>query len=225
RMSIAEEEDTALVTHGVFQFHNDDFPDPGGTAFEIEVWDATGEDGLPGERIAGPIEAEAVRDLNEWTVVELSEHNIQVFDDFYMVYIQPDVNTNSPGLAIDENGPNSERNYRYVDGSWENAPEDEGNYMIRSQVSYGVAHPVIDSAIDGKIINAPEIAVTGTAETGTSIKLLNNENEVETMEVEADGYFKVNTALTEGENVFTAITLVDQQETTQSEPVTVTLDT
>src|SRR5699024_5465785 len=98
----------------------------------------------------------------------------------------------SPGLAIDEDGPNSERNYRYVNGSWVDAPEDEGNYMIRSQVSYGVSHPVIDSALDEKIINKPEIAVTGTAEAGTSIKLLNNENEVETVEVESDGSFEVN---------------------------------
>src|SRR5699024_1570518 len=69
KMSLPDDQDTALVTDGVFKFWGEEFPIPGGTAFQVEVWDSSGEDGLPGEKIAGPIDAEAVRDETDWTVV------------------------------------------------------------------------------------------------------------------------------------------------------------
>ncbi|PAV27587.1 peptidase S8, partial [Virgibacillus profundi] len=94
KMSLPEGEDSGIVTDGVFQFHGTDWPSPGGTEFAVEVWDATGPDGTPGEKIAGPVDAEATRSLDEWTVVDLREHAIQVEGDFYMVYIQTGANPN-----------------------------------------------------------------------------------------------------------------------------------
>src|SRR5690606_3594173 len=99
KMSLPEGEEQAIVTDGVFQFHGTDWPIPGGTEFAVEVWDASGPDGMPGKKLAGPIDAEATRSLDEWTVVDLSEHAIQVDGDFYMVYIQTGANPNVPGLA------------------------------------------------------------------------------------------------------------------------------
>src|SRR5699024_3616795 len=101
KMSLPDDKDSAIVTDGVFQFHDDDWPVPGDTSFAVEVWDA-GEDGMPSEKLAGPIEAEAIRDLDEWTVVDLRDENIIVDGDFFMVYIQTSDNPDAPGLAIDE---------------------------------------------------------------------------------------------------------------------------
>ncbi|MFD1039636.1 hypothetical protein ACFQ3N_14700 [Virgibacillus byunsanensis] len=70
----------------------------------MEVWDGSGFDGTPGEKLVGLIEAEVTRSFDEWTVVDLREHNIQVDDDYYMVYIQTDPNPNTPELATDEIG-------------------------------------------------------------------------------------------------------------------------
>src|SRR5699024_8591985 len=97
KMSIPEDKDYAVVTGGVFQFHDDDWPNPGGESFEVEVWDATGPGGSPGKKIVGSIEAQAIRDLDEWTVIDLREHDIIVDGDFYMVYVQADDNPYAPG--------------------------------------------------------------------------------------------------------------------------------
>jgi len=225
KMSLEEGRDTAIVTDGVFQFHDDDWPIPGGTGFAVEVWDASGPDGTPGEKLAGPVEAEAIRSLDEWTVVDLSEHSIQVSGDFYMVYIQTDVNTAAPGLATDENSPNAERSYQLVGSAWSPSPAIEGNYMIRARVSYEVDSPVITSPSDGLITNETEVSVEGTASPTTSVKLLNNGEEVSTVEVDNDGSFAIPAELTEGDNEFVAVTILDGEEVMESEPVAVILDT
>ncbi len=95
KMSLPDDKETAIVTEGIFRFWDTEWPVPGGTEFAVEVWDASGENGLPGDKLAGPIEAEALRN-GEWTVVDLSEHTIQVSGDFYMVYIQTQANPNTP---------------------------------------------------------------------------------------------------------------------------------
>ncbi|WP_404453814.1 S8 family serine peptidase [Virgibacillus necropolis] len=225
KMSLPEGKDSAMVTEGVFQFHGTDWPTPGGTEFAVEVWDASGPDGTPGKKLAGPVEAEAIRNLDEWTVVDLREHSITVDGDFYMVYIQTNANPNTPGLATDENGTNAERSYQYVAGTWSPSPAAEGNYMIRARVSYEVEAPVIISPEENGITNEPSLTVEGTASPTTTVQLLNNGEEVGTAEVGEDGNFAIPTELTEGENVFTAVSLLDGVETGESEPVTVTLDT
>src|SRR5699024_5971066 len=137
KMSLPDEQDTALVTDGVFQFEDDKFQDPDGGQFAVEVWDASGKDGLPGEKLAGPIDADAIRDPDEWTVVELSDENIIVDDDFYMVYVQTEDNEFAPLLGIDTDEPYAGRSYQGEPGGvWSQLPKDDGNFMIRSRVLY-----------------------------------------------------------------------------------------
>ncbi|MFS0672176.1 S8 family serine peptidase [Ornithinibacillus sp. 179-J 7C1 HS] len=224
KMSLPEGEEQAIVTEGVFQFHGTDWPSPGGTDFAVEVWSA-GADGLPSEKLVGPIEAEAIRDLNQWTVVDLSEHNIQVDGDFFMVYIQTSPNPNTPGLATDENGPNASRSYQLVGGAWSASPADEGNYMIRARVAYGVEDPVITSPVNGTITNETTVTVEGLASPTTTVSLLNNGEEVGTTDIGEDGAFSFDIELEEGQNELQAVSYVNGEQATDSEIVTVTLDT
>nr|WGD97241.1 hypothetical protein P5627_15990 [Bacillus safensis] len=69
---------------------------PGGNEFAVEVYDASGKDGAPGEKLAGPFKANALRN-GEWTKVDLEDQAITVDGDFYLVYIQTKKNTESPG--------------------------------------------------------------------------------------------------------------------------------
>jgi bacillopeptidase F len=225
KMSLDEGQDAAVVTDGVFQFHDTDWPVPGGTEFAVEVWDATGPDGTPGEKIAGPIEAEATRSLDEWTVVDLSDQGIVVEGDFYMVYIQTAVNTAAPGLATDEDGPNAERSYQLVGGAWSPSPAAEGNYMIRARVDYAAENAVITSPSDGLVTNETEIEVEGNASPETTVKLTNNGEEAGTAEIGEDGSFNIAASLTEGDNELVAVTVLDGTEIMESDPVNVVLDT
>ena len=225
KMSLPEGKEKAIVTDGVFKFWNPEFPVPGGTDFEVEVWDASGSNGLPGEKLAGPIEAEAVRDETDWTVVDLSEHNIEVDGDFYMVYVQTAANTGAPGLATDETSPNAERSYQLVGGSWDQSPANEGNYMIRARVAYEVETPVISSPAEDFITNESDITIEGTASPTTTIELVSDGEVVDSVEVGDDGEFSFDRELAEGENEFIAVSKIDGAKTGESDPVTVTLDT
>ncbi|WP_285859169.1 S8 family peptidase [Bhargavaea ginsengi] len=224
KMSLPEGEEQGIVSAGVFRFWDTSWPVPGGTDFAVEVWDASGTDGAPGQKLAGPFEATALRN-GEWTVVDLKEHGINVGKDFYMVYIQSHANPNTPGLATDEDGPNANRSYQFVGGAWSPAPEAEGNYMIRARVDYEVTTPAITSPSDGQLTNEADITVEGTASATTEIRLDNNGEEVGTATVGDDGKFSFDLTLAEGENTFTATSLLDGRETGVSAPVTVTLDT
>ncbi|WP_432360921.1 S8 family serine peptidase [Sporosarcina sp. UB5] len=224
KMSLPEGNETGIVTDGVFRFWDTEWPVPGGTAFAVEVWDATGADGAPGQRIAGPFDAQAKRN-GEWTVVDLTEHNIVVNSDFYMVYIQTQPNPYAPGLATDENGTNAKRSYQFVSGSWSPAPASEGNYMIRARVSFEVFKPEITSPETGTVTNEENIVIEGTATPTTTISLQNNGEEVDSVVIGNDGRFSFQTVLTEGENEFTAVSQLDGRTTGTSSPVTVILDT
>lgn len=101
KMTLADGKDKGMLTGGLFRFWDTEFPDPGGTEFKVEVYDATGKDGAPGKKIAGPFNAEALRN-GEWTKVDLSSKGIMVDRDFYLVYIQSKPDPYSPGLAMDE---------------------------------------------------------------------------------------------------------------------------
>ncbi|MUV39241.1 Bacillopeptidase [Lentibacillus sp. JNUCC-1] len=224
KMSLPEGKEQAVVTDGVFQFHDTDFPSPGDTPFAVEVWSA-GEDGMPDEKLAGPIDAEAIRDLDQWTVVDLRDENIIVDGDFFMLYRQTDDNPFVPGLATDESSPNAGRSYQVVSGTWSQSPADEGNYMIRARVAYEVGAPEITSPEEGKITNEPSITVEGTASPETTVKLINNNEEVDSQEIGDDGQFAIDVSLTEGDNELKAVAMVNGEEAKASEPVNVTLDT
>ncbi|NBJ69278.1 MULTISPECIES: S8 family peptidase [Clostridia] len=225
KMTLPEGEENGIVDAAVFKFWNDEFPDPGGTAFQVEIWDATGTDGTPGKKLAGPVDAEAVRDENDWTVVDLKKHGIVVEEEFYVVYVQTAPNTGAPGLATDESSPNSDRSYQLVGGAWSKSPADEGNYMIRARVNYEVEQPVIISPKDGTITNEKEVTVKGTASPTTTIQLMNNGKELDSAEIGDDGSFAIPAVLSEGENELTAVSLLEGTTTGESEPVNITLDT
>ncbi|SDN33346.1 bacillopeptidase F. Serine peptidase. MEROPS family S08A [Psychrobacillus sp. OK028] len=224
KMSLPEGKENGIVTDGVFRFWDTEWPNPGGTAFAVEVWDATGADGAPGKKLAGPIDATALRN-GQWTVVDLTEHNISVNGDFFMVYRQTFANPNTPGLATDENGVNAKRSYQGVSGAWSPSPAAEGNYMIRARVSYEVVGPIITSPEAGLVTNEPQFTVEGTASPTTTIKLKQNGEDAGSVVVDESGKFSIETELTEGSNKFVAVSVLNDRVTGQSEPVTVILDT
>jgi len=223
KMSLAEGNDKALVTGGLFRFWDTEWPVPGGTDFKVEVYDASGTDGAPGKKLAGPIDATALRN-GEWTHVDLSSHGIVVEGDFYLVYIQAGINTASPGLATDENGENALRSWQMVGGSWSPSPEDEGNYMIRAVVDYEVTAPSIASPADGSFTNEGTVTVEGSAAPTTTVHIYNDGEEVATTAANDDGSYAVEVTLNEGTNVLTAKASTEQGITDPSEPVTVVYD-
>ncbi|MFC5604785.1 S8 family serine peptidase [Sporosarcina koreensis] len=222
RMSLPEGKNSAIVSEGIFRFWTSEWPVPGGTKFAVEVWDAKGANGAPGKKLAGPIDANAKRD-GSWTIVDLMEHNIAVDGDFYMVYIQTQINTASPGLATDESSPNAKRSYQYVGGAWSPSPAAEGNYMIRARVNYEVDGPQITTS--GTVTNNANVVIEGKASPTTTITLKNNGKNVESVTIGEGGTFSFPLVLTEGENVFTAVSSLNGRVTGESAPVTFVLDT
>jgi bacillopeptidase F len=223
KMSLPDGQNSALVSGGLFRFWDTTWPTPGGTAFKVEVWDATGSNGAPGTKLAGPFDGTALRN-GEWTTVNLAEHGIIVDGDFYMVYIQAQPNPNAPGLGTDENGPNAGRSWQYVGGAWSPSPEAEGNYMIRSLVNFEVTAPTITSPADGLFTNESTVTVEGTASPTTTVHVINNGEEAASATASDEGTFSVEVELTEGDNVFTAKSSTDNGVTDESDPVTIVLD-
>jgi bacillopeptidase F len=223
KMSLEEGNDSAMVTGGLFRFWDTEWPVPGGTDFQVEVYDASGTDGAPGKKLAGPFDATALRN-GEWTHVDLSEHGIMVEGDFYLVYIQSAPNPNSPGLGTDEDGENAARSWQFVGGAWSPAPEDEGNYMIRATVNYEVTAPAITSPKDGSYTKNGTVTVEGTSAPTTTVHLYNGDEEVATAETTETGTFAADVTLNAGENSISAKASTEQGMTGAAEPVKVTLD-
>lgn len=224
KMSLPEGKDSAMVTGGKFLFANNDFPDPGGNEFQVEIWDASGKDGAPGKKLAGPIDATAIRDNTQWTKVDLSSAGVVVDGDFYMVYIQPKDGLESPGLSIDTSSPLTGRNWvlNGVTGKW-NLDNDQ-NYMIRALVSYEVTSPVITSPKDNTYTNVENMTIEGETASSTRVTVLNNGDEIATTQSTDDGTFSADITLNDGENVLKATASNDSGTTEPSEPVTVILD-
>ncbi|MCF6409257.1 S8 family serine peptidase [Pseudalkalibacillus salsuginis] len=222
RMSLPEGKEQAFVTGGMFRFWTNDWPTPGGTDFQVEIWDAD-EDGSPGEKLAGPVDATALRN-GEWTHVDLSDQGVTVDGDFFMVYIQSDPHPNAPGLGADENGPDAERSWQFVSGAWSQTPAVEGNYMIRATVDYEVTAPVITSPADGTHTNDEKVTVEGQSAPGVDIHLENNGEETAVVATNEDGTFSADITLVGGENVLIATAVNERGMTDPSEPVTVILD-
>ncbi|TMW72542.1 peptidase S8 [Alteribacter natronophilus] len=223
RMSLEEGQDSALITGGLFRFWDTEWPDPGGTEFQVAVYDATGTNGAPGNMIAGPVDAEANRD-GTWTQVDLSAEGVVVEGDFYLKYIQTQPNPYAPGLGTDEDGPNAERSWQYVSGAWSQAPSAEGNYMIRALVNYEVTVPEITSPEDGLHTNEDTVLVEGDASPGVDVHISNNGEETAHTEADESGHFSVEVDLEAGENVLTAAASTENGRTGESAPVTVILD-
>ena len=223
KMSIAEGETSAMVTGGLFKFWGDDWPQPGGTDFKVAVYDASGKDGGPGKKIAGPFNGTAKRN-GEWTHVDLSSKGIMVSGDFYMVYIQSGDSPNIPGLATDENGEFSGRSWSYFGGEFTPTPKDEGNYMIRATVNYEVKAPVITSPADGFFTNQGSVVVEGKSAPTTTVKIYNNGVESTSVQTTENGSFSAELQLNEGENTITAKASSESGTTDASAPVKVVYD-
>jgi bacillopeptidase F len=223
KMSLAPGNKKALVTGGLFRFWDTEWPVPGGTDFQVAVYDATGVDGSPGKKLAGPIDATALRN-GQWTHIDLSGEGIVVEGDFYLVYIQADINTASPGLATDEDGENALRSWQLVGSSWSPAPEEEGNYMIRAVVDYEVTTPTITSPVDGNYTKTGTVTVEGEAAPTTTVHIFNHNEEVATVAATNEGTYSVEVSLQNGENVLTAKASTEQGMTDASEPVSLVFD-
>lgn len=223
KMSLPEGKTSGIVKAGVFRFWTTDWPSPGGTEFQVEVWDASGANGAPGKKLAGPFNATALRN-GEWTVVDLSAESIVVGKDFYMTYIQTKANPNAPGLATDEDSTNAKRSWQYVGGAWSQSPADEGNYMIRARIDYNLEVPSITSPKDGSFTNKEKITVEGSASPGTSVIIKNNGTDAATVIAAENGTFAAELSLADGPNTITARGATDRGDTDESQPVTVTLD-
>ncbi len=223
RMSLEEGQEAAMVTGGLFRFWDTEWPVPGGTEFQVTVYDSTGPNGAPGNQLIDPIDATALRD-GTWTEVDLSDYGIVVDGDFYLVYIQKHANPNTPGLATDEDGPNAERSWQFVGGAWSPTPTAEGNYMIRALVDYELTAPVITSPESGTFTNEESVVVTGESAPSIAINILNDGEVVAEATTNESGEFEVTVELSEGENSLTAQPVLEVGVGPESEPVLITLD-
>ncbi|QIZ08524.1 S8 family serine peptidase [Priestia megaterium] len=144
RMSLEEGVTKSWLTGGLFKV-NTEWPKPGSTRFQVAVYDSTGVNGAPGKRIAGPFEA-AARTDGEWTHVDLTDKNIFVTGDFYLVYVQPEAAATGtmPSLESDQNSPFHDRNWWLYNGTWQHVTTPEyGNMMIRAVMNNEISATVI----------------------------------------------------------------------------------
>ncbi|MCE5170640.1 S8 family serine peptidase [Paenibacillus profundus] len=123
----------AQVTGARMFFWDEGWPEPGGTEFQYAMYDAEGPDGLPGAMISGPHTGTAQLD-GTWTKVDFPNTPV-VNGDFYVAYIQPGSYPDVPGLAVDQTGANHKRSWKLENGSWKQAAESQGNYMIRARIT------------------------------------------------------------------------------------------
>lgn len=223
KFSLEKGKKQAQLTGGLFRFWSSEWPAPGGNEFAVEVYDASGKNGAPGEKIAGPLKANALRN-GEWTKVDLEDQAITVGGDFYLVYIQTKKNTESPGLATDEDGPNAERSWQLTSGAFSPSPKEEGNYMIRALVDYEADVPEITSPKAGIITNKGELEIEGKASPGLDVAIYQNDEEIAKVKADQSGAFKEKVTVSSGEHVFTAATVTDKGATKRSTPVKVIID-
>jgi bacillopeptidase F len=228
KMSLKSDQEKALVTGGLFRFWDTTWPKPGGTDFQVAVYDASGPEGAPGEKVGGPFDAKALR-TGEWTHIDLREHEIMVEGDFYLVYIQTHPDLQAPGLAVDEDGEKANRSWQYEAGAWSPSPTAEGNIMIRAVVDYETSAPVITAPVitspnDGTITNQSSVVVEGHSDPNVTVHLFNNDEEVASVATGEDGTFSSEVTLNEGENRLTVKASTDNGSSEASTPVKVVYD-
>ncbi|WP_456093736.1 S8 family serine peptidase [Ornithinibacillus halophilus] len=219
RMSLDEGQEKALVTEGKFLF-----APRGGDDFQVVVMDSSGSNDAPGEIIAGPYDATAVKN-GEWTTVDLSNYGIIVEDDFYMVYIQSEGRETAPRLQNDKD-EFTYRSWEMYKGYWYPLEPNflTGNKMIRAVVEYEVDEPVITSPQNNEFFTENStVTVEGTASPTTTIHLENNGEDVGTANIRDDGSFSVEVELSEGLNELQAISKQGGKVTGKSDVVKVSV--
>ncbi|MFS0784514.1 S8 family serine peptidase [Bacillus sp. 1P06AnD] len=227
KMSLEEGQESAMVTGGLFRFGDTSFPVPGGTDIQVAIYDVN-KDGSPGQKMAGPFDATALRN-GQWTHVDLSHKGIKVNHDFFMVYIQPKSLPNIPAIGMDWKGSDGSRSWYFAQGEWrrEKGSEELGvfvNFMIRAIVNYELSAPVITKPASGSYTKEGVITVEGTSKANADIEIYNNGAPVISTKSSAEGTFAANITLTEGDNVLTATERSVGGESEPSKPVKVVLD-
>lgn len=204
KMTVPDGKEAAILGANI-RFWNTLWPRPGGTKIEIAIYDSAGKNGMPGNRLAGPVKADAKRDQTVWTHVDLSDLGVVVDDDFYIIYFQAEDYPYAPAIATDKNSAWKGQSYQFLKGDqWYQTPKNEGNYMIRANVSiYDKDAPpiedilTIDTPIDGSKTNQETVTVKGKVQM-QDLKAVevNGQNAI----VNEDGSFEANLSIHEGEN-------------------------
>ncbi|MFD1638121.1 S8 family serine peptidase [Evansella tamaricis] len=173
-----------------------DFPSPGGNEINIVVYD-TDENGNPNERVIGPVPVEVER--GDWNYIDLTDYSFTTDRDFYITTLQDQIGDFSPAVGTDEEFPNAERSYLYINGAFE--PHfDNGNFMIRANVAYALQAPEITSPEDGLYTSEDSIDITGEFGGDGEITVYNNGEETGIAERDGSGPFTATISLSEGEN-------------------------
>jgi bacillopeptidase F len=225
RMSLEEGVTKSWLTGGLFKV-NTEFSSPGSSRFQVAVYDSTGVNGAPGKRIAGPFEA-AARTDGEWTHVDLTDKNIFVTEDFYLVYVQPEASSTGtmPSLESDQNSPFHDRNWFLYNGTWEhNTDPQYGNMMIRAVMNNAFLAPVIETPQDNTYTDQDKVLVKGTAIPASTVTIQSNGKNVGSGTSKQDGTFNISIKLKNGLNTLTATALTKEGSTDPSSPVNIILD-
>src|SRR5699024_1300054 len=190
RMSLPEGKDRAMVTGGKFLFSSG-----GGDHFQVEVFDASGPDGAPGKRIAGPIDATAIKD-GDWTTVDLRDEGLIVEDDFYMVYMQTADSNDAPKLQQDKSAPFTERSWENYHGKWSQlqAIPPYGTQMSRALLYYKVEQPITTTPLDKEDTKKKDTMLKGTTTPPTSFQFMNNGEELNGTQRDENGQFSTDTS-------------------------------
>ncbi|HWI50531.1 MAG TPA: PKD domain-containing protein, partial [Symbiobacteriaceae bacterium] len=221
RMTPDASRGAAVLKNASFYVWDTSWPTPGGTSYSVAVYDSSGPGGVPGQRVAGPIPATAVR--GTWNTVDLSSLGLTFTNDFYVAYIFTTSYPNSPGLGSDMSQPYYDRSWQLGGGAWYKAPSDRGNWMIRATVMYEVQPPAITSPAPDSITNQTQLDVRGTSVDGATITVYNDGVAAGTGTA-ADGAFNVPVTLHRGTNRLTATATLPAGTTQPSADVIVTLD-
>lgn len=80
-MTLKDGKEHGMLTGGLFKFWGADWPDPGGTEFQAEVYDASGPDGAPGSKIAGPFKLKRFETENgpKWISAQKESRSERIF--------------------------------------------------------------------------------------------------------------------------------------------------
>ncbi|SDZ56277.1 bacillopeptidase F [Evansella caseinilytica] len=212
-------EDTAVLRGVSLYIWDSDWPDPGGNEISIVVYD-TDANGNAADRVIGPVKVEVER--GGWNYIDLTEHGFITDGDFFISTLQDQIGEHSPGIGTDEENPNAERSYLYVQGAFQ--PHfDNGNFMIRANVAYSLDAPVIAAPPDMTYTSQDTVEVSGTVTAESTVKIYNN-GELAAAVASENKQFAAAVELTEGENSIFATSEIEQGETDPSATVTIVKD-
>jgi bacillopeptidase F len=136
KMSLKDGQEQALLTAGLF-YIDPRWYNPGGENFQVDVYDATGPDGAPGEKLTESIVAKSDT-VPGWVRVDLSPYSIYVPKEYFLVFSTQAPSPYIPTLGFD-NSPFSDRVWYSSREPWYKIFAGDmgvGNPMMRSVVSY-----------------------------------------------------------------------------------------